>query len=215
MGALSTYLTQVRRLVHDPNGNFWTDQELTDYINEARNRLAQDTKCLRQLVTNAATGIALTAGTESYNPVTFLPTLGPLVIDIMGITVYWGNTRQKLQYFSFTEFDTQYRYWNMLQSIPAAYTRMSPIQFLIGPVPDQNYAVDVEVSVNPTALVTDSTVDQIPVAFQEPVQYWAAYKAKFKEQSLGECAIFETQYKKILLMCARGYMTRIIQNPYR
>jgi hypothetical protein len=137
------------------------------------------------------------------------------VIDVMGITVYWGNTRQKLQYFPFTEFDSLYRYWNQLQSIPAAYTRMSPIQFLIGPVPDQNYAIDVEVAVNPTALVSDATVDQIPVAFQEAVQYWADYKAKFKEQSLGECQVFETQYKKILLMCARAYMTRIIQNPYR
>ena len=43
---LSTYITQVRRLLHDVNANFWTDPELTDYINEARNRLVRDTGCL-------------------------------------------------------------------------------------------------------------------------------------------------------------------------
>lgn len=216
MGALNTYITQVQRLLHDPNAQFWPTSELTDYINEARNRVAQDSKCLRQLVTNAANPtFTLVAGTESYNPATFVPNVGSLVIDVMGITIYWGNTRQKLQYFAFTEFDALYRYWNQLQSIPAAFTRMSPAQFLIGPVPDQNYALDIEVAVNPTPLVSDSTVDQIPIPFQEPVQYWAAYKAKFKEQSLGECTIFENQYKKILLMCARSYMTRLIQNPYR
>ena len=46
---LSQYITQCRRLLHDANGNFYTDQELTDYINGARERVARDTGCLRTL----------------------------------------------------------------------------------------------------------------------------------------------------------------------
>ena len=42
MGALSTYITQVQRLLHDPNAQFWSTSELTDYINEARNRVANE-----------------------------------------------------------------------------------------------------------------------------------------------------------------------------
>ena len=40
---LQTYITLTRRLLHDANANFWTDQELTDDINNGRNRLIRDT----------------------------------------------------------------------------------------------------------------------------------------------------------------------------
>jgi hypothetical protein len=50
MASLSSYITQVRRLLHDANGNFYTDQQLTDYINEARKRTVRDTGCLREVV---------------------------------------------------------------------------------------------------------------------------------------------------------------------
>jgi hypothetical protein len=208
---LTTYQTQVQRLLHDPNANFWTLAELTDYINEARNRVAQDTKCLRQLVT----GLTLPQGVESYNPQVLIPApTGALVIDVMAITVYWGNTRRKLYYKPFTQFDATYRYWNQLQTIPEAYSRMSPTVVFIGPTPDQAYVSDWEVAVNPTALIDNTTVDQIPIPFTEPVQYYAAYKAKWKEQSMGEAQMFLKEYARNLQWCARSWMTRLVPSAY-
>jgi hypothetical protein len=207
---LTTYQTQVQRLLHDTNANFWPLAEITDYINEARNRVAQDTKCLRQLVT----GVNLTAGVEAYNPQVLLSVVGPYVIDVMGITVYWGNTRRKLNYLAFTQFDPQYRYWNQLQTIPESYSRMSPTVVFIGPAPDQTYVSDWEVAVNPTPLLDNTTVDQIPIPFTEPVQYYAAYKAKWKEQSMGEAQMFLKEYARNLSWCARSWMGRIVPNPY-
>lgn len=49
MGALNTYILQVRRLLHDATGQFYTDSDLTDYINEARSVVAMDSGCVRQL----------------------------------------------------------------------------------------------------------------------------------------------------------------------
>ena len=49
MATLSSYLTEVQRLLHDANSVFWSTQELTDYINDARERVARDTGCLRTL----------------------------------------------------------------------------------------------------------------------------------------------------------------------
>ena len=49
MATLSSYITEVRRLLHDANGNFWSDTELTDNINDARERVVRDTGCLRTL----------------------------------------------------------------------------------------------------------------------------------------------------------------------
>lgn len=209
---LATYQAQIQRLLHDPNANFWPLSELTDYINEARNRVAQDTKCLRQLVT----GLNLSQGVEAYNPQVLIPApTGALAIDVMAITVYWGNTRRKLFYKPFTEFDAQYRYWNQLQSIPEAYTRMSPTVVFIGPQPDQAYVSDWEVSVNPTALIDNTTVDQIPIPFTEPVQYYAAYKAKWKEQAMGEAQMFLKEYARNLSWCCRSWMTRIVPSAYQ
>ena len=49
MATLSAYITEVRRLLHDANGNFYTDSQLTDYINSARERVVRDTGCLRTI----------------------------------------------------------------------------------------------------------------------------------------------------------------------
>jgi|APFre7841882654_1041346.scaffolds.fasta_scaffold13587_3 hypothetical protein len=46
---LQGYITEVRRLLHDANGNFYTDSQLTDYINAARERVVRDTGCLRTI----------------------------------------------------------------------------------------------------------------------------------------------------------------------
>jgi len=49
MATLSSYITETRRLLHDANGNFYSDPELTDYINSARKRVVRDTGCLRTI----------------------------------------------------------------------------------------------------------------------------------------------------------------------
>jgi len=210
LGALTTYQTQVQRLLHDTSGNYWPLAELTDYINEARNRVAQDAKCLRQLVPS----LALTAQTEMYVPQTFLGSLGPSLVDVMGITLYWGNQRVKLNYYPFTKFDALFRPYAQYYQRPVAFTRMGATLVWFGPNPDQAYVTDWDVAVIPNALVTDATVEQLPVPFQEPVQYYAAFKAKWKEQAQGEAAIFMQQYSAMMRMCYRGFMTRVITNPY-
>lgn len=62
MATLASYLTEVRRLLHDANGVFWSDNELTDDINAARERVVRDTGCLRKLQTSttplSTTGVA-------------------------------------------------------------------------------------------------------------------------------------------------------------
>jgi hypothetical protein len=61
VAALDDYISQVRRLLHDANGAFWTDAELTDDINQARNRIALDSGSIRSLFT-----FYLSASQESY-----------------------------------------------------------------------------------------------------------------------------------------------------
>ena len=207
---LQTYITQVQRLLHDPNGNFWPVPELIDYINDGRNRIAADTKCLRAL----QTGITLTAGQELYQILTILPAVANQVVDVMGITVYWGNERYKLLYKSFSEFDAWVRPWQLYQSRPAAFTRMGGTQIYLGPIPDQAYVTDWDVAINPTPMVLTTDTEIIPAAFQDPIQYWAAFRAKYKEQAYGESDMFEKRYAREGLRAARAFMTRVLPNPY-
>jgi hypothetical protein len=68
MATLSSYITEVQRLLHDANSVFWTTSELTDYINDARERVARDTGCLRTLQITAtpisSTGVPATVWTS-------------------------------------------------------------------------------------------------------------------------------------------------------
>jgi hypothetical protein len=207
---LQTYITQVQRLLHDPNADFWPVTELTDYINDGRNRIASDTKCLRAL----QTGIVLTAGQELYPVNTILPAVAGQVVDILGISLYWGNTRFKLNYMSFSEFDAYVRAWQLYQTRPVIFTRMGATQVYLGPVPDQAYVTDWDVAIIPTPMVLTTDPETIPLPFTDPVQYWAAFRAKYKEQAYGEADMFEKRYAREGLRAARSFMTRVLPNPY-
>ena len=67
MATLSSYLTDLQTILHDQNNNFWTQQQLTNNINEARERVARDTGCLRVLQ-GAGVGVPLSTPIAAYNP---------------------------------------------------------------------------------------------------------------------------------------------------
>ncbi len=61
MPTLAQYRLEVRRLLHDATGRYWSNDELNSYINDGRTRTCSDTGCLRSLVS-----AYLTAGREQY-----------------------------------------------------------------------------------------------------------------------------------------------------
>jgi len=212
--ALNSYITQVRRLLHDPNGQYWSDSELTDYINESRNRVCKDTRCLRQQLTSFVT---FTAGTEQYDIASLtLPVAltGYTIMDVMGINVLWGSTRIKLAYLAWSRFDVQFRYWNNMQSRPVCFSRLGSLSVYVGPTPDQSYTSDWDVALIPPALVSNSTAEPIPEPFTTPIKYYAAHLAKFREQSIGEAELFKQMYGKQVRTEAVAFMGRIIPDPY-
>ncbi len=84
MSTLADYLTQVQRLVHDATFASFSQQELIDYINEARDDTALDMHCVRHLTSGvqllpgqeiyslngAVCGATVTAGGVNYSPAT-------------------------------------------------------------------------------------------------------------------------------------------------
>ena len=280
MATLSTYITQVQRLLHDANGVFWSDAELTDYINEARERTVRDTGCLRTLQVTytplSSTGVAATQwaagttlaagdfvfsgifiyqvitggtlgstvppypyGNQAYPPSTTFTVAGSTnmvfqydspcevislaslpnslyTLDVLNVTLYWGNSRIPLRYLPWTNFNAQLRYWQNYVGRPVCFSTYGQGQLYIGPIPDQSYAIEVDTIILPTALLATnpSQTDQIVDPYTTPVQFYAAYKAKYKEQSYGEAEIFKQEYAKHIQAAINSTFTRRIPDPY-
>ena len=285
---LSQYITEVRRLLHDSAGNFWTDSELTSYINSARERVVRDTGCLRYIrqvnflqnaetfnlsqlpngylgsvtVTSGGSGYANTAPTVTIsapasvlgvqataqalldptgdyvqyisvtNPgsgYTAAPTItmtgsatanGVLAttpernLDVLNVNLYWGNSRVPLQYRSWTQFNTELRYWQNYIGRPIAFSNYGQGQIYIQPVPDQIYVAELDTVVLPDPLVNNASVEVIIDPYTQPVKYYAAYMAKYQEQSYGEAEIFQAQYAKQVQGVLNSVFTRRMYNPY-
>lgn len=208
--ALSDYITECRRLLHDANGNFYTDAELTDYINAGRSRLVRDTGCLRAYQTTS-----VVQGQEIINTGT-LPggTGGTTALDILGINLIWGNTRVYLRYMPWTQFNAELRYWQNFQGRPIAFSMYGQTQIYIGPIPDQTYSVELDTIVLPTALTASAPNETIPDPYTAPVAYYAAHKAKYKEQAYGESEIFKQEYGNQVKSALASVFTRRMASPY-
>ena len=276
MATLSSYLTEVQRLLHDANSVFWSTQELTDYINDARERVARDTGCLRTLQITATpisstgvpatvwtAGATVTAGQFVFNNIfiyevtvsgvlsstappypasgyTFPPSTpftdgtatlqysGPAEIipyatiatgttlDILNVNVYWGNSRIPLRYLPWSNFNAQLRYWQNYVGRPVCFSVYGQNTIYIGPVPDQAYVVEIDSTILPTALLSTNAgaTDQIQDPYTTPVAFYAAYKAKYKEQSYGEAEIYKQEYAKQIQAVLNSVYTRRIPDPY-
>jgi hypothetical protein len=205
---LQDYIFVVRRLLHDANANFWTDEELTIDINDARQRLVRDTGCKRVLQTSA-----VLSGIESYDFAT-LPE-GTDTMDVINLNVYWGNSRIPLRYVSWTQFNAQMRYWINYQGQPVIYSMYGPNKYFVAPVPDQDYVTELDTVVRPTDLVALDDIDaDIVDPWKGPVPFYAAYMAKFKEQSYGEAELFKQQYTQQVQNVLSTTFTRRMPDPY-
>lgn len=204
---LSDYITECRRLLHDANGNFYTDSELTDYINQGRTRLVRDTGCLRTYQTSSVVAnqeILLTSTLPS----------GSNTLDIINFNLIWGNTRIALQYMAFTDFNARLRYYQNYTGRPIAYSMYGQTSIYLGPIPDQTYSVELDTVIMPTALTNAAPNETIPDPYTTPVAFYACYKAKHKEQAYGESEIFNQEYKNQVRAALSSVFTRRITTPY-
>ena len=205
---LTNYITATRRLLHDSTGTYWQDAELIDYINEGRNQVVADTGCNRLLQS-----ISTVASQESYAYSAL--TYGIATIDVLNVTVIWGSTRIPLDYMPFTEFNQKLRYFQTLVSRPSVFTIYGQNTVRLGPVPDQIYVMEVDTVVIPQALVNLTDQDILNFPYTSPVPYYAAYKAKEKQQSNDDADRFLKTYKEKIMRAIGSSFTRRIASQGR
>ena len=209
MPTLNDYITETRRLLHDVNGNFWTDQEITSYVNEGRVNTVRDSGCKRVLQSHT-----LTVGDETIS-FTDLPE-GSRTIDIININLFYGDSRWPLYYMAWTDFNAQLRFWRNYNGRPIGFSMYGVKTIYIGPKPDQAYEIELDTVVLPVDLEDgDEEETDIPTPFTEAVAFFAASKAKYQEQSYGESEIFKQEYTKEILGCLNSTFTRRLPSVYQ
>jgi len=140
---------------------------------------------------------------------------GNLTMDVVNINLFWGNTRIPLRYLPWTQFNAELRFWQNYVGRPIAFSMYGPDSFFLSPVPDQVYQMELDTVLLPVTLVSQNDVDNdIGQPWQGPVPFYAAYIAKFKEQSYGEAEIFKQQYLSQMQNVLSSTYTRRMPDPY-
>lgn len=283
--ASADYILQVRRLLHDANANYWSDSELLDDVNQARNRIALDSASLRSLVNfylsqgqesypyqgaiasltvsdagggyTAAPTITFTGGggsgatavatvssgtvsgvtiTGNGSGFTSVPTITlsaagetatatitasvMQALDILSISVNWGNSWITLGYTYFTQFQAKARFYRNTTGQPAVWsngpnaTTSGGTSFYIFQIPSDSYQCDVDAILLPNELVDDTTPEQLQYPYTDLVQYYAAGLAKQKQQQMDEAAAFMKVYDQLLKQYTAAKYQRRIPNPF-
>lgn len=70
---LNEYIAQTQRYLHDTNATYYSQSDLTSYINTARGQIALEGECVRFLATGRVIGGTVTSGGSGY---TSAPTVG-------------------------------------------------------------------------------------------------------------------------------------------
>ena len=175
--------------------------------------------------TNGTAGLTYVGNCEniSYDALTNLmgsaplaPSSGNTILDIININLYWGNTRVPLNYLAWTDFNARLRFWQNYIGRPLAYSVYGQGQIFIGPVPDQIYQIEVDCVVLPLplTLTNPSVQDTITDPYNTCVKFYAAYLAKYYEQSFGEAEIYKQEYNKHVLSVLNTTFTRRLPSAY-
>jgi hypothetical protein len=129
--------------------------------------------------------------------------------DVLNVNIIWGAYRYPLQWRSWSNFSAQMRGYTTLQRQPVMWAVYGNASFFLGPLPDQTYPMELDTIILPTPLADYVTNDPIPAVMQDPVKFYAAYLAKFYDQSYGEAEVFREQYQRRMVECSAAYTRRV------
>jgi len=209
MATLATYRADARRILHDVNGDTWSDSTLNSFINEAIPKRDRITLCNRQLQS-----LTLTLGTDGPYPFSGLPS--PRVFDVIGINLIFSGSRLVLARRSFTMLNVRVRQlspsWQGVPMVYAVYGSASPGVYF-APSPSIAYVTEWDTAVYSAALSSDSSDDGIAYPFTEPVKYYVASLAQLNGQRFEAADMYMDKFDKTCLEIAQA--TRgILANPY-
>jgi hypothetical protein len=175
--SLTNALTQIRSQLDEPNPQFWTNAELTNWINSGCESFARQTRTLRRLES-----IPVVASTQNYTApsdfyavyrIEFVPTATGQVF------VY------PLEFMGYNEMDQA---WGVYQTFPAAWPQAftlwgnpPSLTIRLFPVPNQGGLLNVFGYREPVPVVNGADPVDVLQGYEDAIIEYATYKAKRKD----------------------------------
>lgn len=154
------------------------------------------------VITGAGSGAQIAIGIINVN-----------TYDVLAVSPTWGNQRYMLEWRAFRTFSALMRQYTSAtyQRQPVMWAIYGYAALFIGPPPDQSYPVEFDTITLPAPFAVGdyTTVDAIPPVAQDPIQYYAAGRAKFNNQSYGEAETLFGFYRQKMLEVPSSYTGRI------
>lgn len=155
------------------------------------------------ITTAAGTGCTITVGILSAN-----------TLDVIRSSITWGSAKAMMKWAPWSQFSAVYRQQVGMQGRPFIWTDYGSNQIYVALIPDQTYPIEFDTVVSPVDL-TGSTTDPIINIYQNPIKYYAAYLAKYFDQSYGEGAVFRKNYDDSVLRTLGQVVTSRIPDVYQ
>lgn len=174
---LTNALVQVRDLLDEPTAQFWSNTELTNWMNQGCENFAQRTRTLRTLEV-----LPSRSGTQNY--------IAPSdMYAIYRIEYQPTSTGQVFIYpLDFAGYNEMDQAWGVYQTFPAAWPQQftlwgNPPNLTIRlfPVPDQGGILNVFGYREPVAMVNGTDPVDVLQGYEEAIYEYATYKAKRKD----------------------------------
>lgn len=171
---LQNMITTIRYYLRESTASFWSDAEITSYINRAVRDVSERTGCIQRIDTTATTASMRTVSFNGYRvtAVEYVPVTGrsrylKLVTPSMVGHVFVGLQNGEPEYW-FEEDD----------------------DIGIEPLPNDAYPLRLYVADYPTAdLSVNTQVPEVPPAFRQIIVWYAVYMALVKDKKFS-IAIF-------------------------
>jgi len=236
---LAQHITDTQNLLNDTQGQFFTEQTLTNYINKARRRIAAVSGCLRVMPPGTQTVpnqevypfAAWNALVEEVMPqAQSILACRSLAVGIGGKwdqdangdwAIRGGSWKPVWRRIVWTDFQARFRIYGRTFmgtiSEPGWWAQYGegPIgSMYLAPIPTQAMPMEVDLTVIPVPLMTDKDVDPIPYPWSDAISYWAATLCLLQQQRREDAAAMAQLFNSDLPMCASVVCPQMIQSPY-
>lgn len=204
---LTYYQQQTQRLLNDAGAHFFALDDLTEYINLARNDVARQTQCL------IAEGTLTTVvGQQSYT----FPSIAPVPvglespINVRNIRAPYNSWFRRLEARPWQWFANYYLDgYNSIatDAVPKLWTQQTQGEsgtLWIWPTPSAVASITADAVWYPALLVDDTSPEAIPHPWSECVSYFAAYMALVQAQRLTDAGNLYGLYQKFLQSARLG-----------
>lgn len=219
---LSAYQSQLQSLLHDTTGAFYPTASITTWVNEARQRVAYDSQCIRILPPSGALQNQTVAAQEVYpfsavNAFVQLTAGVSSVAWVRQVAVSWGSMKPALRYYPWTDFNAYFRSYSIVQGYPSCWSQFgqgASGTLYLWPIPSSAQPMDWDCVCTPVDLVSDATVDALPSPFDGAVQYYAAYLAFMFAQRDQDAELMMQRYKRRVLNARATSAPGLTVDPY-